>query len=214
MSSSKPIHANSLASRLGQRLEGVVTQLADFVETLAVSRNAESGWRLRAGGPPYHWMELDAAQRARQFAIKRSYTTVAELLRVLLREGPESLRSLFKDADERFRTWLELESNWSIATDARENRASVFKAGGALADVLEVLQRDEETGIFVTPDTNALLAQIDPVAYRQVAGESRFVFMLLPAVLVELDRLKVEHRNADVREKAKKAITRIKGWKH
>ena len=123
------------------------------------------------------------------------------------------MRSGFKDADEHFRTWLELESNWSLATNARENRASVLKAGRAVADVLEVLEHDEETGIFIIPDTNALLAQTDPVAYRRVAGEARFVFMLLPAVLAELDRLKVEHRNPDVREKAKKAITRIKGWK-
>ena len=37
--------------------------------------------------------------------------------------------------------------------------------------------------------------------------------MLLPTVLGELDKLKILHRNPDVRDKAKKIIRRIKGWR-
>jgi predicted ribonuclease YlaK len=36
---------------------------------------------------------------------------------------------------------------------------------------------------------------------------------LLPTVLGELDKLKIEHRNPEVREKARKVIDRIKGWR-
>jgi predicted ribonuclease YlaK len=63
------------------------------------------------------------------------------------------------------------------------------------------------------PETNSLLANTDPTAYRDIAGQKAFVFMLLPTVLGELDKLKVEHRNPDVREKARKVIDRIKGWR-
>ena len=38
--------------------------------------------------------------------------------------------------------------------------------------------------------------------------------MLLPTVLGELHRHEIEHRNEVVREKAKKIITRIKGWRN
>jgi hypothetical protein len=68
--------------------------------------------------------------------------------------------------------------------------------------------------IILVPDTNSLLAAFDPIEYRKVSGENSFVFMILPTVLGERDRLKVEHRNPDVREKAKKVITRIKGWRN
>ncbi|MDB5978273.1 MAG: hypothetical protein JWR07_5033 [Nevskia sp.] len=43
--------------------------------------------------------------------------------------------------------------------------------------------------------------------------EPTFEFLLLPTVLKELDGLKMLHRNPEVRDKAKRAITRIKGWR-
>jgi predicted ribonuclease YlaK len=49
------------------------------------------------------------------------------------------------------------------------------------------------------PDTNALLHHPDLDRWR-FEGVKRFTIVLTPAVLGELDRLKVEHRNADVRE--------------
>jgi predicted ribonuclease YlaK len=83
-----------------------------------------------------------------------------------------------------------------------------------LQQILDVLDLASKGELIVVPDTNALLATTDPVDYRKVTGQDSFVFMLLPTVLGELDRLKIEHRNDVVREKAKKIITRIKGWRN
>lgn len=63
----------------------------------------------------------------------------------------------------------------------------------------------------LVPDTNCLIGTPDPTAYRAPIGEERFTFTLLPTILGDLDRLKFEHRNPDVRDKAKKTIDRIKG---
>jgi hypothetical protein len=83
-----------------------------------------------------------------------------------------------------------------------------------LEQLLSVLDAVSEDEIILVPNTNSLLAASDPIEHRKVSGENSFVFMILPTVLGELDRLKVEHRNPDVREKAKKVITWIKGWRN
>ena len=43
----------------------------------------------------------------------------------------------------------------------------------------------------------------------EFANSPQFELILTPSVLVELDELKINHRNADVRDKAEGLITRI-----
>jgi predicted ribonuclease YlaK len=70
-----------------------------------------------------------------------------------------------------------------------------------------------DDGVLLVPDSNSLVDQPDPTAYRSIAGRDDFRFVLLPPVLGELDELKIAHKNPEVREGAKRAITRIKGWR-
>jgi PIN domain len=62
------------------------------------------------------------------------------------------------------------------------------------------------------PDTNALLHNPNLDQWK-FEGFKHFTIVLTPAVLSELDRLKVEHRNPDVRGKAEALIGRIKSWR-
>ena len=80
--------------------------------------------------------------------------------------------------------------------------------------VLFIFDQKSDGETLLIPDTNSLLMSCDPVAYRKVAMKDAFTFLLLPSVLGELDNLKYLHRNQDVRDKAKKAIKRIKGWRN
>lgn len=62
------------------------------------------------------------------------------------------------------------------------------------------------------PDTNALLWNVDLETWS-FPDIRRFTLLLLPTVLGEIDRLKIEHRNPDVRAKAESLITRLKGYR-
>jgi predicted ribonuclease YlaK len=62
------------------------------------------------------------------------------------------------------------------------------------------------------PDTNALLYHVDLDRWS-FADSATFELVLAPSVLVELDELKVNHRNPDLREKAEGPIRRIKGYR-
>jgi hypothetical protein len=146
-------------------------------------------------------------------AIKRSYEPVLELLRLLLIRAPDDLVKQLEDADQQFRVWLELQSNSSLSPDVSKNEANLRTTGAALEQILAVLAVTGDGKMVVVPDTNSLIGHPDPLEYRSIVAADAFVFTLLPTVLGELDRLKIEHRNLDVREKAKAAIRRIKGWR-
>ena len=118
-----------------------------------------------------------------------------------------------KNADKRLRVWLDLDSNPDLSLDQSRNEKALRSDAAAFEKILTVLEAMGASELILVPDTNALLATPDPTQYRCVAGRDSFTLMLLPIVLGELDHHKVEHRNPDVREKAKKAITRIKGWR-
>ncbi len=116
-------------------------------------------------------------------------------------------------AESGFRVWLELQRNWSLSNNQQENLLNVQKAADELEQIFNVLSAVGSKGVLIIPDTNSLLVEPDPVKYRKISGLDTIVFLLLPTVLGELDRLKVEYRNPEIRSKARKVITRIKGWR-
>jgi hypothetical protein len=207
-------HASSVVSRLRQRLTAVVERLATIMNESPVHYFERDGGGVYFVCPQYHWGELAPAQRAAQLQIKREYETVHELINHLLKGAPEDLVHEYKEADGSLRVWIEFDSNWSLSPDKNKNDTKMRAAAAKTEKILAVLETVGTAELIVVPDTNSLLKQPDPVSYREIAGSDRLVFMLLPTVLGELDRLKIEHKNPDVRQKAQAAIRRIKGWRN
>jgi len=202
----------NLVERIRSRLNDVADGMAELIRTLPVRRIERNSGGVVFFGPEYWWGDLSPEQRATQLTLKRRYEPVAELHALLLRDAPDLARQR-GDADKQFRVWLELESNWSIKPDAAANEKALKSATSEIERTLSVLALAGSAEMILVPDTNSLLAEANPAEYRNVGGHS-FVFMLLPTVLGELDKLKIGHRNPDVCEKAKRVITRIKGWRN
>jgi hypothetical protein len=161
-----------------------------------------------------YFVTLTPPRQAAQMKVKRKYETFSDVLRVLLRAAPETLLAQWKEADETFREkWIELGTNHALTPDYTRNEAALREDAAALEQVLSVFQGVGDTGVLLVPDTNSLVDQPDPTLYRTIAGRNDFTFVLLPPVLGEIDELKIAHKNPDVREAAKRAITRIKGWR-
>ena len=209
------MHHTSTATRIKARLSPVVDGLAELTKTVSIRRMERGSGLVVYLAPDYYWGELSAEQRAAQLSLKRDYDALSELLAILTCGAPKAFVEQLQDADKEFRIWLELghSNNWSLSSNRATNEVELRAAARKLEPILDVLDKTGNSKVMLVPDTNSLLAVADPAKYRSVAGNSSFTFMLLPTVLGELDRLKVEHRNDDVREKAKKVITRIKGWR-
>jgi rRNA-processing protein FCF1 len=202
-----------MAARLSKALDTVVEDLVVLCLAIEVNYINYSGEGIVIIAPDYYWGERTPSQQHKHLNITRRYKQIGELISVLIRGAPPSLTRQFKDAEENFMTWLELGSNWSLSTDKKSNEKKIREAAGALYAVVSVLSAGPREQVILVPDTNSLLGSAAPSDYRSISTQKAFEFLLLPTVLSELDELKMLHRNQDVREKAKKVITRIKGWR-
>ena len=162
--------------------------------------------------PHYFWGKVSPSAQNRQISIKRSYEDWFHKFELLFSGTSDDVGRRIKEADEEIREWIELDVNWSITRDRRNNEEKLRKASKQFIDLLSIIATDEGETILV-PDTNSIAVEPDPAKYRDIAGEASYVFMLLPTVLGELDDLKIAHRNPDFREKARSAIRRVKGWR-
>jgi hypothetical protein len=200
---------NDSVSRIRNRLQIIVEGLIELITDIPIHYR-DLDWFI---APRWVWGEINDEQRAKQIELKREFEQVIELLRLLLRGAPEDTMRQLDEAEKEFRIWLELRSNWNLSNNRQENILNVLQIATKLEKTLDILSAVGKKEVIIVPDTNSLLVESDPVKYRKIARTDSVMFLLLPTVLGELDRLKVEHRIPEVRDKAKKVISRIKGWR-
>jgi hypothetical protein len=162
-------------------------------------------------GPSHWWPALGEDGRRLQSRVRRAFGELMDLVDALLLDLPESSASEVANARERVTDLIDRTGGtWSksVAEALESASAALTEIIGYVSDLYD---GSEGSPIYV-PDTNALLANPDLDKWR--FGRERFTLLLAPLVLSELDRLKVEHRNPDVRAKADGLITRLKGYRN
>ena len=204
----------STVVRLRNELSAITDTLASLITELPVKHRNQDGFGVIFIGPDHYWGETTSAQANRQLAIKRDYDEWYEVLRSVFRDPTNDVGRRILEAHRDLVRWVESSSNWSITANPANNVESLRRDAGKYHDVLAILEAGGATTEILIPDTNALVSEPDPEQYRAVVASEKFIIMLLPAVLGELDNLKNNHRNPEFREKVRKTITRIKGWRN
>jgi rRNA-processing protein FCF1 len=189
----------------------ILDDIDDLLGRSSVRHRSPSQGGVFFSGPTGTWGTLDTDATRLQSKIIEDYRRHFATLSVLLRGLPPNAAKELSESDETVREVVEQASSTWIAT-ADEAMA---KAHAAIEAQRGLLDRLHDAGggrdVFV-PDTNALLYNIE-LGDWAFPGSSSFELVLAPSVLVELDELKVGHRNPDVREKAEGLIRRIKGYR-
>jgi hypothetical protein len=157
------------------------------------------------------WNPLPPEGAQAQAAVNKAYRLFAEIGRALLREQPAKIRTDFERLYKAIVSVIEQEGAPSFrSTDQvlAETRAAI---GDQLDLIANLFDASDGTAILV-PDTNALFfnPQLEDWSF---GGVKQFTIVLLPTVLQELDGLKVNARNDELRQKAEKLINRIKGYR-
>jgi K+/H+ antiporter YhaU regulatory subunit KhtT len=202
-----------LSERLKEHFRKVTSELRNLLKEIKVKFVDFTMPNIAIVRPDYYWNQCTPQQESIRIRIKRDYERFYEMLNLLLRQAPNDVTSRFSEADKRFRDYIELESNWSLTESMTENLKHFDEAAEDVASILSIFNHEQNRETLLIPDTNSLLINADPVTYRGVTKIDKFTFLLLPTVLGELDKLKFNHRNPDVRDKAEKVIKRIKGWR-
>jgi hypothetical protein len=203
-----------LSKKLKMHFQKLVTDLKHLFQEIKVRFVDLDSPGVAVVAPRYYWNHRTPNQENARIRIKRDYERFFEMLNLLLAQAPNDLIKRFTDADKRFRMWMELKSNWGLSESMSDNLSQFEDAVKDVIEILSIFDQKPDGEILLIPDTNSLLANCDPVAYRAIIAEDTFTFLLLPSVLGELDKLKYLHRNPDIRDKAEKAIKRIKGWRN
>ena len=203
----------SIAAKLRSSLNQITDELSALIRKIPVEYHERLVGQIPFAGPEYYWGERTAKQSSVQLDLKRRFDRWAELLKIALKGAPEDVIEELRLADEQYRIWLQLESNWCISQNPDETQENLKNDVRQLEKLLDVLDANGEAKLIVVPDTNSIVGEPDPTKYRTSIGTTDFIFLLLPTVLSELDELKNHHRNPDFRDKAKKVIDRIKGWR-
>ena len=162
-------------------------------------------------GPHYAFADLPLGAKRVQSRLSEDYRHFIAIVRALLRTQPDAVRQKVDQHDQTIREVIEqTHCVWHSTTD--KAMAAVKQALGEILDALSCLYDPSEGAVVLVPDTNALIHS--PALQRWTFdGLSEFDILLVPTVLSELDALKNEHRNPDVRRKAQSIIHQIKEYR-
>lgn len=159
----------------------------------------------------YAFQDVGQQGKQLQSQLLEEYMEFADLVRVLLRAQPEKARKSHDKHRKRVLAAITQEGHtWHKSIE--EVWASANEALQAQIESITHLYSGVHQGLVVVPDTNALVWH--PSLDQWTFGEAgTFEICLVPVVLGELDSLKVNHRNPDVRAKAEGLVRRIKGYR-
>ncbi|HYN83081.1 MAG TPA: PIN domain-containing protein [Gemmatimonadaceae bacterium] len=133
------------------------------------------------------------------------------LLDLLTRSLPVTDRKRVDEAKETFDRLIQQDGcTWS--KNITETATAARLARDNILEVLNSLYDPTPNDLLYVPDTNALYANPQLETWRFDSSRP-FTILLIPTVLADLDRHKVEHKNESLREKASGLIRRIKGYK-
>lgn len=154
---------------------------------------------------------LSTDQKRLQSRLREELDRFVAMAQALLGREPKSVQRTVGQHEKTLRSLLELSRllPYSSTDAAREGAA---KAVDELLEAVSNLHDPAEGTFVLVPDTNALIYSPAFEAWS-FDGIPAFDILLLPTLLSELDSLKVEHRNPNVRNKANEVIRQMKEYR-
>lgn len=165
------------------------------------------------GYATHGWAPSDGELEAARMSVLARLRDWAPRFRLLFPHPTAQVEKRHDKAIKHLERWL-LRGNrndTSVPVSIPAALAAVEDSVATLRSARELLP-DDEFKLRLVVDTNALLDEPDLAAYAPVIGR-RYMAHILPVVLRELDDLKRAGRNDTVREAARKADRRLKGFR-
>src|SRR5258708_23207742 len=161
------------------------------------------------------WAPSGTATSAAQMALLDRYGSWFDRFKLLFPNPTPDVSKKLKRADDFVRRWVARERSYdpsipetiSQAKDLAHAQLAVFEG------LSDIAAHGGDTALRLVPDTNVLLRNPAPEDLGGAVGATSYTVHLLPTVLAELDELKDRGKAQDVRDKAEKAIKRLKGFR-
>ena len=194
-----------LANDIGVQLENLLLNHS----TIYLSNLPGSGFICVSGD--YAFRPLGQEGSRLQSRLIDDYQRFIDLVICLTRNQPRTSVHEVKLADRSLRFLIQQEGLTHLSSIKKAHECA-RQALGTLVELLDNLYDGSDGEVVCVPDTNALIYN-PHIQLWSFDGISRFILLLPPTVLQELDQLKVSHRQESVREKAQSLINQIKEYR-
>lgn len=158
----------------------------------------------------YCWEELPQEGKQLQTRILKEYGKYSALIRMLVQSLPSQVA---KELEKSLKSVLDIvEQTQHLWSESKEEQLeSVVASLRGQIRILEGIYDPLPDETIVVPDTNALLSNphIETWSFRDL---DHFTLVMIPAVLRELDELKVHGKREELRDKAKTLVRKTKEY--
>lgn len=199
--------AESLAVAGADLLDGVAALLGDDAPLEDVNKPHSS---VVVIGPSFGFGDLPLEKNRLQSRLNEDHRRFFALVRALLRTQSTEVVKRIDERETMIREVIEQEYLVWHSTRG-EALAAVKKAIHEILEAVGHLHDPVEGSVMLVPDTNALI--LSP-AFQEWSfeGVPEFEVLLVPLLLSELDTLKTNHRDPNVKQKAQAVIRQIKEY--
>lgn len=161
-------------------------------------------------GPSHYFPQLTPEQRRVVSRLGEEFEHFMAVIHAMLRARPKDTQRTIDQCEKSIKSVVNQSHVSYTTTDTA--KAGVRKNLDKLLSLISDLHDDSEGQVLLVPDTNALL--LSPALESwQFSELDAFQLVLVPAVLAELDAHKMNHRNGDVRDKARGLIRQVKEYR-
>jgi PIN domain len=150
------------------------------------------------------WNDLSPEGQRVQNKVLNEFQHFTEVVSAILNNVPAKMRSKYDKAAKHVFGTIE-QKNHSASKNAF---VRCSEALDVIVEILHTLAEGNASDCILIPDTNALLhnPDLEDWSYPEI---SKFTIVIVPTVPRELDSLKINHRNDNVRQKAEGLIRRM-----
>ena len=195
-------------TRLQDELQLIEKQMIELLDASTIE-HIDPGRII--GMPSYWWGTTDEKQKLLQIQLLKTYSTWSEHFCLLFCEATKEIEQKIKNTHKFIESWIEKKSTWDVPPTIKEAKLKFQEKIQTYYELIRLIDTSKEDKWILVPDTNALIFAPDVSQYYKVAGVVEYTVIIFPTVTQELDGLKVNHRDAQFRDKVKSVIRRLKG---
>ena len=200
-----------VTNQVKKSTEEIKTIFEEFIlkhSKIYCSNPRDSGFFISSGD--YSWRELDNEGKLLQSKLKSKYTIYYSILKSLLKNQPQAEIKKLEESNKVITSAIEQnESTWDHSSE--EVYDKICSSLSSITKLVDNLYSHNDISLLI-PDTNALLYNPEIETWKY-SGFSNFTIILTPTILSELDQLKINHRNEEVRKKSLTLINKIKEYR-
>jgi hypothetical protein len=203
------------AARLSDELAELLNLLDELLDGSAIvnvdPNDDDDSPFFYVGFPNWGWKADGDVQTQRRLELIATWVRWRQLFDLLFADPPPDVAERIDEGARLVDDWIRRPGgDHSIPASIPEAKARLRERTTDLLELL-AMKAASGAGVIAIPDTNALILSPAVEAYGSALGTDEYEVHLVPTVVSELDRLKVEGRTPELRDKVHAVLRRIKG---